>query len=202
MRGDRTQTVSTPASFTSSSKSSSIISPAGTRTVSFFGCFTSLNTTRPRMRDSNGEVCEDSRVISIPSSAPQSSNRTITSCATSTKRRVRYPASAVLSAESVNPFRDPREDVTYSKMERPSRKFDFVGSSTIFPSGSTTSPRIAASCFTWSLLARVPPELIITFTALSSLKLFHVFSAIVFVVSIQIWKLKRRRSSCVISPWR
>ena len=51
-------------------------------------------------------------------------------------------------AEKVNPFLEPRAEVTYSKTESPSLKFDLVGSSTIFPNGSTTSPRMAASCFT------------------------------------------------------
>ena len=40
-------------------------------------------------------------------SVPQSSSRTITSWATSTSRRVRYPESAVRSAVSASPLRAP-----------------------------------------------------------------------------------------------
>jgi len=42
--------------------------------------------------------------ISMYSSAPQSSSRMITSWATSTRRRVRYPESAVRRAVSASPF--------------------------------------------------------------------------------------------------
>src|SRR2546430_13397156 len=40
---------------------------------------------------------------------------TMTSCETSTSRRVRYPESAVLSAVSARPFRAPWVDVKYSR---------------------------------------------------------------------------------------
>src|SRR3989304_9297329 len=104
-------------------------------------------------------------------------------------------------AESVKPFREPLEEVTYSKIDKPSLKFDFVGSSTILPKGSTPNPLMAASCFTWSLLARVPPDSMMILTALLTSKLFQVFSAMLSVVSIHNSFDNRRFSSWVIKPF-
>jgi hypothetical protein len=74
------------------------------------------------------------------------------SWATSTSRRVRYPASAVLRAVSANPFRAPWVEMKYSTTVRPSRKFDLMGLSMISPIppvsffwGFAISPRIPAS---------------------------------------------------------
>ena len=83
---------------------------------------------------------------------PQSSSVIVTSCATSTRRRVRYPASAVLSAVSARPFRAPCVEMKYSSTDNPSRKFDLIGLSMISPMppvsffcGFAISPRIPAS---------------------------------------------------------
>ena len=44
----------------------------------------------------------------------------------------------------------------YSRTERPSRKFDLIGSSMIPPEGLAISPRIPASCLIWLLEPRAP----------------------------------------------
>ena len=56
----------------------------------------------------------------LPSLVPQSSSVITTSCATSTRRRVRYPAFAVLSAVSARPLREPWVVMKYSSGESPS----------------------------------------------------------------------------------
>src|SRR3990167_8213671 len=71
------------------------------------------------------------RKIVIPFLVPQSSSLITTSCATSTRRRVRYPASAVLSAVSLIPFREPCVEIKYSKMLNPSLKLSRTGNSII-----------------------------------------------------------------------
>ena len=63
-----------------------------------------------------------SGAASMPSTVPQSSSLMMTSCATSTSRRVRYPASAVLSAVSASPLRAPCVEMKYSSTVSPSRK--------------------------------------------------------------------------------
>jgi len=90
----------------------------------------------------------------------QSSSRTITSCATSTSRRVKYPESAVLSAVSASPLRAPCVDIKYSSTVRPSRKLALIGKSIIRPDGSAISPRIPAN---WRICWILPlaPELAI-----------------------------------------
>ena len=88
-------------------------------------------------------------------------------------------------AVSVRPFLDPLELVTYSKTESPSLKLDLIGSSTIFPRGSTTSPRIAASCLTWSREARPTRASITTLIGFSGSICSHVLSASSSVTSIQ-----------------
>ena len=57
----------------------------------------------------------------------------ITSCETSTKRLVKYPASAVLRAVSASPFLAPCVEIKYSNIERPSLKFESIGFSIISP---------------------------------------------------------------------
>ena len=78
-------------------------------------------------------------------SEPQSSSRTISSCATSTSRLVRYPESAVRSAVSASPLRAPWVEMKYSSTDRPSRKFDLIGRGMISPFGLATRPRMPAS---------------------------------------------------------
>jgi hypothetical protein len=63
----------------------------------------------------------------------QSSIFTMTSWATSTRRLVRYPASAVFSAVSARPFLAPCVEIKYSNIESPSLKFDKIGFSIISP---------------------------------------------------------------------
>ena len=69
--------------------------------------------------------------ILIYFSPPQSSARIITSCATSTKRLVKYPESAVLRAVSTRPFLAPYDEMMYSVTDKPSLKFDVIGKSMI-----------------------------------------------------------------------
>src|SRR5260221_10596299 len=82
----------------------------------------------------------------MPSVVPQSRSLMITSCATSTRRRVRYPESAVLSAVSAKPLRAPCVEMKYSKTFSPSRKFEVIGVSITSPEGLAISPRMPESC--------------------------------------------------------
>ena len=59
--------------------------------------------------------------MSRPLVVPQSSSRMMTSCETSTSRRVRYPESAVRRAVSARPLRAPWVEMKYSATDRPSR---------------------------------------------------------------------------------
>src|SRR6187399_1209201 len=67
----------------------------------------------------------------------------ITSCETSTRRRVRYPESAVRSAVSARPLRAPWVEMKYSSTDRPSMKFALIGRSMISPFGFASSPACA-----------------------------------------------------------
>ena len=98
--------------------------------------------------------------IGIERSVPQSSSRMMTSWATSTSRRVRYPESAVRSAVSASPLRAPCVEMKYSSTVRPSRKLDLIGRGMISPFGLATSPRMPA---TWRICIAFPraPELAI-----------------------------------------
>src|SRR5436190_1307124 len=91
-----------------------------------------------------------------PRSDSQSSSRMISSCDTSTNRRVRYPESAVRSAVSARPLRAPWVEMKYSRTDRPSRKFDLIGRGMISPRGFATRPRIPAICWTCITLPRAP----------------------------------------------
>ena len=81
----------------------------------------------------------------MPSVAPQSCSRTITSCETSTRRRVRYPESAVLRAVSARPLRAPWVEMKYSRTESPSMKLLLIGRSMVSPFGLVMHPRMPAS---------------------------------------------------------
>ena len=63
----------------------------------------------------------------MPSSVPQSCSLTIISWETSTKRRVKYPESAVFNAVSALPLRDPCEDKKNSDTDNPSLNDDNLG---------------------------------------------------------------------------
>ena len=75
---------------------------------------------------------------------PQSSSRTMTSWLTSTRRRVRYPESAVRRAVSARPLRAPCVEMKNSSTDRPSRKFALIGRTMISPLGLATRPRMPA----------------------------------------------------------
>ena len=93
-------------------------------------------------------------------SVPQSSWRMITSWETSTRRRVRYPESAVRSAVSARPLRAPWVEMKYSSTVRPSMKLALIGRSMISPFGLAIRPRMPAS---WRICENEPraPELAI-----------------------------------------
>ena len=105
--------------------------------------------------------------ITSDRSVPQSSSRTMTSCATSTRRRVRYPESAVRRAVSARPLRAPWVEMKYSTTDRPSRKLDLIGRGMVSPLGLETRPRMPAICRTCIGLPRAP-ELTIIHTELVS----------------------------------
>ena len=86
----------------------------------------------------------------------QSSSRTITSWATSTRRRVRYPESAVRSAVSASPLRAPWVEMKYSRTLRPSMKLALIGRSMISPFGLVMGPRMPASWRIWVNDPRAP----------------------------------------------
>ena len=88
----------------------------------------------------------DQRPISMPSMVPQSYSAMMLSCATSTRRRVRYPEFAVLSAVSARPLRAPWVEMKYCSTDSPSRKFVVIGVSMISPDGLAIRPRMPASC--------------------------------------------------------
>ena len=130
-----------------SSASSLISALRATITSPPFSSVTSMAAIRPMSRSMNGSgmMSDSSRVIHVPSSVPQSSSRVMTSCATSTRRRVRYPESAVRSAVSARPLRAPWLEMKYSSTVMPSRKFERIGRSMIRPDGSAIRPRMPAS---------------------------------------------------------
>src|SRR5213596_2950866 len=94
-----------------------------------------------------------SGVASMCFTVPQSYSLTMTSCETSTSRRVRYPESAVFRAVSARPLRAPWVDVKYSRTVSPSRKFEVIGVSMISPDGFAMSPRMPAS---WRICCLLP----------------------------------------------
>ena len=112
-------------------------------------------------RTARGSAATPPRVIQVPMSVPQSSSRVMTSCATSTRRRVRYPESAVRSAVSARPLRAPWLEMKYSSTLIPSRRLLRIGRSMIRPDGSAMRPRMPASWWTWVTLPRAPEWVII-----------------------------------------
>src|SRR4026207_1997598 len=83
-----------------------------------------------------------SALTKMPSVVPQSNSLMMTSCAISTKRRVRYPEFAVFGAVSAKPLRAPCVEMKYCSTVRPSRKLAVIGVSMISPDGFAISPRI------------------------------------------------------------
>src|ERR1700733_10671062 len=130
-----------------SASSSSVLAATSTSPVS--GSTMSSSATRPRMRSPSGWMtspASSSLVTRMPSSVPQSNSAMTASCATSTRRRVRYPEFAVLSAVSARPLRAPCVELKYSRTVRPSLKFEMIGVEMISPEGLVISPRMPASC--------------------------------------------------------
>ena len=127
---------------------------------------------------------DSERMIQMPSSVPQSSSRVMTSWATSIRRRVRYPESAVRSAVSARPLRAPWVEMKYSRTVRPSRKLLRIGRSMIRPDGSAIRPRMAPS---WPILPLFPraPEAVIIVTGPVGSSDFIISSDILPVVSCQ-----------------
>src|SRR3989337_1662973 len=99
--------------------------------------------TRPTIRSRSGSRMSPPSMMGMtmmPSNVSQSCSVMITSCATSTRRRVRYPESAVLSAVSARPLRAPCVEMKYCSTVRPSRKFDVIGVSLISTDGFALPP--------------------------------------------------------------
>jgi len=136
--------------------SSVISSLEETRTSPVYGSTTSSSAMRPRIRSPSRSMISPpstSAVISMPSIVPQSKSAMMASCATSTRRRVRYPEFAVLSAVSARPLRAPWVEMKYWRTERPSRKFVVIGVSMISPDGLAMRPRMPAS---WRICCAEP----------------------------------------------
>ena len=156
---------------------STSMSSATVRPVPVFSMFGSLRR-RPSASFSAIRMLSDRSV-------PQSSSRTITSCATSTRRRVRYPESAVRSAVSARPLRAPWVEMKYSTTDSPSRKLDLIGRGMVSPFGLETRPRMPAICRTCIGLPRAP-ELTIIQTELVSGKAASMSCATSAVACVQI----------------
>ena len=123
------------------------------------------------------------------------------SCETSTKRRVKYPESAVFNAVSALPLRAPCVDKKNSATESPSLKFESTGISTDDPSGFAMIPRIPAICVKFEILPRALECIIIKIGLSTSLLAISSSSAWTlsfasFHVSITLLNL----SSSVIRP--
>ena len=122
------------SSFSRPMATASILAPFLSTTRSLRGRFTFSASTRP----SRPGLCSlrfDHGDMGTHSSVPQSSSRMVTSWHTSTRRRVRYPESAVRSAVSARPLRAPCVEMKNSRTERPSMKLDLIGRSMISPFG-------------------------------------------------------------------
>ena len=131
-----------------------ICSPAPTIKSLVNGFTTSFKEVRPTIlsrRDSTISSFFFNAETPIPLKVPQSSLLTITSWETSTRRRVKYPASAVLRAVSASPFLAPWVEIKYSRIESPSLKLERIGFSIISPPlalvflGLAIRPRIPVS---------------------------------------------------------
>ncbi len=111
-----------------------ISSPAATISSPVVGLMISCTETRPRIRSYNVEITSSpffKAVQTSPRSVPQSSSLMITSWETSTRRRVKYPASAVFIAVSARPLRAPWVEIKYSNTLIPSLKLERIGFSII-----------------------------------------------------------------------
>ena len=163
------------------------------------------------MRSRRGSIISPLSTIaraSIPSNVPQSISEIITSWATSTSLRVRYPESAVFNAVSARPLRAPWVEIKYCRTVSPSRKFAVIGVSIISPDGFAIKPRIPASCRICCLLPLAPESAIIKTGLKELLKLslssisLNIASAILSVTSDQRAIILFLRSPYVIAPAR
>ena len=156
---ERIFTSCTPALLITSTCGSSISVPRLTTIVPVAGSLMSSAAVRPRMRmPSEATTCPESMIARalMPPLVLQSSVVMIESCATSTRRRVRYPEFAVFSAVSARPLRAPWVELKYSSTVRPSLKFEMIGLSMISPDGLAIRPRMPASCFICAGEPRAP----------------------------------------------
>ena len=142
-----------------------ISSPPATSNSPVVGWIISCTETRPKMRSYRVAITSSLFFKSVqtnPRSVPQSSSVMITSWETSTRRRVKYPASAVFKAVSAKPLRAPWVEIKYSNTESPSLKFDKIGFSIIWPPsapafwGLAIKPRIPDNWRICSLEPRAP----------------------------------------------
>ncbi len=124
---------------------------------------------------------------------------TITSCATSTKRRVRYPAVAVRSAVSAIPLRAPCVEIKYSNTSRPSLYELRTGNSNVSPVAPAIRPFIPVICTTTDSLPRAL-EYTMEYTGPSLSKPARTTSVISSFALFQISIVRFLRSSFVKSP--
>ncbi len=137
-----------------------------TTTSRVIGLTISAAAYRPRKRSNNDSINFPSRssynaMVRTPLSVPQSSSVITTSWLTSTRRRVKYPDSAVFNAVSVEPFRAPWVEIKNSDIVKPSRKEALIGNSMVFPEGFAIKPRIPANWVKLEMFPRAPESDII-----------------------------------------
>ena len=125
----------------------------------------------------------------------------MSSWATSTRRRVRYPESAVRRAVSARPFLAPWVEMKYSRTDRPSRNEDLIGLGIISPRGFDTRPFIPAI---WRICCELPraPESTIMSSGLNAIadSVFSIARPTSEVADVQISISFWRRSSSVMTP--
>ena len=110
VNADRTSTASIEDSSILAAISSEMCSPAEANNSPVTGSITSCKDVLPTILSFNFSTTSSfffKAVTDMPLKVPQSSELTITSCATSTNLLVKYPASAVLRAVSARPFLAP-----------------------------------------------------------------------------------------------
>ena len=184
----------------------SSLPPPGTST-SLRSTLTGSASTRPKSRlrrlRMGGSPALPRTARTMPRSVPQSGEATMTSCDTSTRRRVRYPESAVRRAVSARPLRAPWVEMKYSSTVRPSRKLARMGCGMMSPRGLDTRPRMPAIWLTWVMLPRAPERTIMSMGLnFSLLRTSSIDSLTRPVASVQISMSSWRRSSSVMTPRR
>ena len=197
--------VSTPAATSSSISTSPTSAPASASTVPLASTAAAAsdraNTVFSTVASRTMTPLASGAAIGIsrPRVVPQSSSRMMTSCDTSTRRRVRYPESAVRRAVSARPLRAPCVAMKYSATDRPSRYEEMIGRGMMSPFGLFTRPRIPAMLRTCSQLPRAP-DVTMRLMVLSIGKFARISAATSFVASVQILISSARRSASEIRP--